>query len=618
MVDESGDQRDRSSVNARLCEAIEAYYAYMDAGDTPDHEALLAQYADVAEELTICLDSLEFVRSVAPQLSSDQHASQTREPSERPRMVALGDFQIQREIGRGGMGVVYEGYQLSLGRRVAVKVLPFAATLSNQQLQRFQNEARAAASLDHPNIVSVYFIGVERGVHYYAMQYIEGQSLATAIQELKQHAPKREGLQSDKSPSHYPSDAPSNVGPGQVTGFSDAAIEITSAYEHAQPSKGPIGMPPSAVSGKATSSDDTDYPVQAGISTCNDTNSPAFFQAVAKLGLQAAEALDYSHRHGIVHRDVKPANLLLDNRGDLYVADFGLARLESDATMTMSGELLGTLRYMSPEQAMAKRVVIDHRTDVYSLGITLYELSALHPAFPGEDRQELFRQIAFVDPPPLRQRNRHVPVDLATIVHKAIEKDPSDRYDTAQDLADDLNRFLRHEPIRARPITARKRVAKWSRRHRPVVWTATALLLLLTITSTISSLLVTTWYREATHQRDVARKKTNMARIQTGVAQRQRSAALAAEAAATQAREMEKKRHEQARENLYLADMRQAQRDWDEGRVDRMHTRLDRHIPESDQRDYRRWEWYYLLSLAHQDDLTIPTASTVKNDCLES
>ena len=180
-------------------------------------------------------------------------------------------------------------------------------------------------------------------------------------------------------------------------------------------------------------------------------DSREYFRTIARLGIQAAEALDHAHQNGILHRDIKPANLLVDDAGKLWITDFGLARIEADAGMTMTGDLLGTLRYMSPEQALAKRVVVDHRSDIYSLGVTLYELLTLQPAFAGDDRQELLRQIAFEEPQPPRQINAHIPQDLETIVLKAIEKNPADRYATAQELADDLQRFIANKPIKARP-----------------------------------------------------------------------------------------------------------------------------------------------------------------------
>ena len=184
-------------------------------------------------------------------------------------------------------------------------------------------------------------------------------------------------------------------------------------------------------------------------STGSSNRGRAFFHTVARLGIQAAEALEHAHEQGVLHRDIKPSNLLLDGRGNLWITDFGLARLMGDAGLTMTGDLLGTLRYMSPEQALAKRVGIDHRTDIYSLGATLYELLTLEPVYAGRDRQEILRRIAFEEPRPPRRLDAAIPVDLETIVLKAMAKDPAGRYGAAQELADDLGRFVKHEPIRA-------------------------------------------------------------------------------------------------------------------------------------------------------------------------
>jgi serine/threonine protein kinase/Tfp pilus assembly protein PilF len=333
----------------------------------------------------------------------------------------LGDFRILREVGRGGMGVVYEAEQISLGRRVALKVLPFAATMDPRHLQRFHNEARAAAGLHHTSIVPVYGVGCDRSVHFYAMQFIEGQTLAALIADLRQRGGQ----------SPLPADQPTTP---HVPG-APAAETVERA---------------------ATS---TERPAQ----------DSAYFLRVAEWGIQAAEALDYAHQMGVVHRDVKPANLLLDAAGRLWVTDFGLAQAQSHVRLTQTGDLVGTLRYMSPEQALAKRVVIDHRTDVYSLGATLYELLTLRPAYSGNDRQELLRQIAFEEPARLRRLNRAIPAELEIIVLKALEKNPKDRYATAQELADDLERYRRDEPIRGRRPSLMRRAQKWARRHRPLV-----------------------------------------------------------------------------------------------------------------------------------------------------
>ena len=200
---------------------------------------------------------------------------------------------------------------------------------------------------------------------------------------------------------------------------------------------------------------------------------------MAQLGIQAAEALDYAHRMGIVHRDIKPANLLVDVRGNLWITDFGLARMQSDHGLTLTGDVIGTLRYMSPEQAQARRGVVDHRTDIYSLGATLYELLVLRPAHEGQDRAELVRQRTLREPGPPRRLNRAVPRELETIVLKAMAQDVRHRYATARDLADDLRRFLDDRPIQARRPSLWIRATKLVRRHKVAVMSVASVILIL-------------------------------------------------------------------------------------------------------------------------------------------
>jgi WD40 repeat protein/serine/threonine protein kinase len=422
----------------RVSQAVEEYLAALDAGRQPDRREFLARHADIAAALEKCLDGLDFIRSAAPQILSPGQPPSSPEGELQPE-GPLGDFRIVREVGRGGMGVVYEAVQISMGRRVALKVLPFAAVMDPRHLQRFKNEARAAGSLQHPHIVPVHFVGSERGVHYFAMQFIEGQTLAALIQQLRQAA-----VPEEKTTAYSPPDG---------AGKPDAATEPAAR--------------------------------QSTLTASVSPKSRDYFRRVAEWGEQAAEALEHAHQTGIVHRDVKPGNLMIDTHGHLWVTDFGLAHVQQgEASLTMTGDLIGTLRYMSPEQALAKRVLIDHRTDVYSLGVTLYELLTLEPAFAGTDRQEVLRQIAFEEPKPPRRRNRAVPAELETIVLKSLEKNPADRYTTAKELAEDLRRFLDNKPIRARRPSLGQVVLKWARRHRTLVTVVAVALLAGTATST--------------------------------------------------------------------------------------------------------------------------------------
>jgi serine/threonine protein kinase len=420
------------------------------AGQAIDEEELLRAHPEQADQLRELLPALrllaEFGRS---QEGEDERLTDPANDSGEA-LGSLGDFRLIREVGRGGMGVVYEAEQVSLSRRVALKVLPFAGALDAKQLQRFKNEAQAAAHLQHQHIVPVHFVGCERSVHFYAMQYVDGWTLAQVIAELR------------CTPGKEPADRPSS---------------------------------PAGTAGRATTQP---APASPGASTIvelqarSPTERPAskteYFRRVARWGIEAAEALEHAHQLGVVHRDVKPANLLVDGRGHLWVTDFGLARMQSEGNLTLSGDLVGTLRYMSPEQALANRVLIDHRTDIYSLGATLYELLTLRPAFEGNDRQELLRQIAFTDPPAPHRLNTAVSAELETVVLKALEKRPEDRYATAQELADDLRRILDDQPIRARRPKFVHQVAKWCRRHKAIVrmTAGSAALLLLAVTAALA------------------------------------------------------------------------------------------------------------------------------------
>jgi serine/threonine protein kinase len=473
------------------------YLRAAEEGRAPERMELLARHPDLAPELAAYFAGQErFTRLAAPLRDAVSAAQESTIDQKLAEGGRLGDFRLLREVGRGGMGVVYEAEQISLGRRVALKVLPFAGALDAKQLQRFKNEAHAAANLQHQNIVPVYFVGCERGVHFYAMQFVEGQTLAALIQELRQASQK---TQSPSAPGS------SYLDP-QLTG--PYTLELAAAEGLAK--RGPEGE------NAAATIEDRGALIETRLAQPRSSileSGSSFFRTVANLGIQAAEALEHAHQLGVIHRDIKPANLMVDARGNLWITDFGLAHCQNQAGLTMSGDLVGTLRYMSPEQALAKRVLVDHRTDIYSLGVTLYELLTLEPALPGRDRQELLRQIAFEDPKPPRRLNQAVPWELETVVLKAIEKDPADRYATAQELADDLERFLKDEPIRARRPSILARLRKWSVRHRRVV---TAAVVAAFVAMALSSGLIARQWRltEAARQDTVQAQKAEERRAE--------------------------------------------------------------------------------------------------------
>jgi tetratricopeptide (TPR) repeat protein len=343
-----------------------------------------------------------------------------------PSPQCLGDFEIARELGRGGMGVVYEARQRSLNRPVALKVLAPGLGLTARAVERFRREAEAAAKLHHTNIVPVYATGEQDNVHFYAMELIAGPSLDHVLNSLRE--------------------------PGSA---SATAPELAATGPYAAG-----GAPPSASGPGRLSGSGSDY-----------------FDAVARTIAEVADALDYAHRQGVIHRDVKPSNLLLAPDGRLSLNDFGLARVLEQPGMTVTGEFVGTPAYMSPEQVTSGRVPVDHRTDIYSLGATLYEMLTLRPPFGGQRRDQVLAQIIQKDPTPPRKLNKRVPRDLETICLKALDKDPDRRYQTAGQMADDLRRYVNRFAIAAKRAGPLERLRKWVRRH-PAASAALAVALL--------------------------------------------------------------------------------------------------------------------------------------------
>jgi serine/threonine protein kinase/Tfp pilus assembly protein PilF len=467
--DETGGTPGKSApADQRLVEAMREYMRELDNGRVPDPKAIQDRHPEIANTLVACMEGIDIVNALAPSFREPGGAADELLPVPGT-MRPLGDFLILRQIGRGGMGVVYEAQQLSLDRRVALKVLPFAAAMDPRHLQRFKNEAQAAAHLHHNNIVPIFGVGSERGVHYYAMQFIEGRTLAAVIQEYRRLLSGRVRNSSDTLGSSSPTSA--------LSGSSFAGARTNAEEARLTERK----------------------PGEVRVVTDGFILSQAHFRTMATYALQAAEALEYAHQMGVVHRDIKPANLLVDPRGNLWITDFGLAHVRSNAGLTMTGDVMGTLRYMSPEQALARRGLIDHRTDIYSLGVTLYELLSLRPVFEGSDRQELLHQIAFAEPQALQKINPAIPRELETIVLKAIEKNAHERYATARELADDLRCFLEDKPIHAKRPTARERLRKWGRRHRSLVSTMAFAMLIGFVGLALSTAVI--WHeKQLTHQ----------------------------------------------------------------------------------------------------------------------
>ncbi len=356
------------------------------------------------------------------------------------------------------MGVVYEAVHVDLDRPVALKVLDARATRDGNGLRRFLNEAKTAAGLHHTHIVPVFDVGHVGGLCYYAMQRIEGSGLDRVLKVLRRGRSTAAGSGSGTPVTRTAEDLElSGLAPEALTG-----------------SWGSLGKRTDVLRG---SNRQDDAPP-----TFEPPRGSAYFRWVAEAGRQAAQALAHAHRRGVVHRDVKPSNLLVDARGTVWVADFGLARRLADPSLTHSDSLLGTPRYMSPEQGRSGPV--DGRTDVYSLGATLYELLTLRPPFEGRTTAELIEQISQQEPIPPRRHDARIPRDLETIVLKALSKRPADRYQSAAELAEDLQRFLLHEPVKARRIGPLGRTWRLARRHPAIAAVSTtAAIVVLTVAS---------------------------------------------------------------------------------------------------------------------------------------
>ena len=402
-------------------------------GETPTIAEYVQKYPPLADEIRDLFPTIAVMEELKSHkdASSGQHALLHGVELEK-----LGDFRILREIGRGGMGIVYEAVQQSLGRRVAVKVLPRQTLWDEKHIARFQREARTAAGLHHTNIVPVFGVGQQDGHHYYVMQVIHGVGLDEVVRQLKDAG-------GDETP--------------------DVSAVVRSAVDARWPAE---------------------RDSERAVDDVPATSRKDCFQTVARIGLQVAEALRYAHAEGTLHRDVKPANLLIDARGVVWVADFGLAKPIEPDGLSHSGTVLGTLRYMAPEQLAGQA---EAASDVYSLGLTLYELLTLRPAFDDSNPSSMLRQITDETPPRPRKVDPRVPRDLETVVLKATATETAHRYRSAGELADDLRRFLDDRPVRARRVGVVEQAWRWSRRNRSTAVLACAVVALLAAIITVAT-----------------------------------------------------------------------------------------------------------------------------------
>jgi serine/threonine protein kinase/WD40 repeat protein len=441
-------------------------------GRRPSVEEFARRYPEHADEVRDMLPALVLMERAKFAASQPGQRRQANGSAAAPPLLQLGDYQILREVGRGGMGVVYEAQQLSLGRHVAIKVLPAHALLDARQLGRFQREARSAAKLHHTNIVPVFGVGEQDGLHYYVMQFISGQGLDLILDELRRlRQPRGKRTPTLADVRGRPTNATSgvsavNVARGLLTGEfrqPEPARDPTTAPAEASPAaSAPADAAASPPARAADTSATVHLPGQSESSTLGESGNQ-YWQSVARVGMQVADALAHAASQGVLHRDIKPANLLLDDTGNVWVTDFGLAKADTDGdNLTHTGDLVGTLRYMAPECFNGQGGV---RSDVYALGLTLYELLTLRPAFEEADRTKLVKRVMHDEPVRPRKVNPGVPRDLETVVLKAIARDPAHRYQTPAEMADDLKRFVEDRPVRARRASEAEKLWRWGRRN---------------------------------------------------------------------------------------------------------------------------------------------------------
>lgn len=490
------------------------------SGNPPSIKEYVEKYPELADEINEVFPSVAMLE----QLRSNQNESldQLEKGPQLPPIPSKlhDDFQILRVAGRGGMGIVYEAVQRVLQRRVALKILNDSVISSPKHVHRFAREARSAATLHHTNIVPVFSFGQTDGTHYYVMQFINGAGLDEIVSELRRlenqnDADSMDDLTDDplaSSTSHSAEltaralrdglfERPRKPGEN-LASTSNSAMRRTvgSVDEYSQTkelnaesnskSSQTIVIEKQELSAASLSSDaEQATPIDPSkLETENPGSSQklgmSYWKSIVRMGVQVADALQYAHSNRVLHRDIKPSNLILDSQGTVWVTDFGLAKQLEEDDLTRTGDVVGTLRYMSPEQLDGKA---DARSDIYSLGLSLYEMLTLRPAFDETTHGKLLQQKSNKTSISTHSINRKIPRDLETIILKACEADPKNRYQTAGELAEDLQRFLDDEPIRARRANPAERLVRWTRRNPYIAfWIGTAASLLIAVAAITS------------------------------------------------------------------------------------------------------------------------------------
>lgn len=501
-------------------------------GEMPSVEEYARKYPELAEE----------IRDLFPTIATMEQLKERKAPAKPAdgglQLEQLGDFRILGEIGRGGMGVVYEAEQVSLGRHVAVKVLPKQALLDERHLRRFEREAQTAAKLHHTNIVPVFGVGQQDGFHYIVMQFIPGVGLDEILISLRTTVlnddSARFHMDSSSRASHANHNAQAlldgNFGRKVSLNLASSFVKDTKKFGSGTESIGgeaatmelASGAAMSGLSGSSVTEGGGDAngtkPLDADNSKVLASMDSEYYQSVAKIGQQVADALAYAHEQGTLHRDIKPGNLLLDATGTVWVADFGLAKLAEQDNVSRTGDIVGTLSYMPPESFSGET---DARGDIYALGLTLYEMLAMRPAYFGRDRGRIVKQITEGDLPRLGKLNPGIPRDLETIVIKAIEQHPDDRYATARDLEEDLQSYLHDMPIKARRMSVPEQFTRWCRKNKLVASLSAAVATLLMVSSVTFGFLnyqANEARKDLQVQKDVAEKQTEIAKKQEQLA----------------------------------------------------------------------------------------------------
>lgn len=489
---------------AKLESIVDEFTARVRAGENPAVEQYLEKNPELKDELQELLGSIAMIEDLKRQ-SANSSNSLGQTFDEIAQLKTLGDYEIVREIGRGGMGIVFEAIHSSLGRRVAIKVLPVRSSTSQNYIERFRREAQAAANLHHTNIVSVFGVGHSDGHHYYVMEFVDGVGLDKVIRELKRK--RRNG----NSHLNDPATHPDSTKPTRLLSDQNEPPPLKPTRPDAKNKNGnhtgKLNRNGKTLDVNATDEKTNRVDHQAltvadskqlvSQSLIESLSAPRDrFTWAARLVAHIADALDYAHQQKILHRDIKPGNLILDRKQNIWITDFGLARVENEPSLTQTTEIIGTPQYMAAESFEGN---YDRRSEIYCLGVTLYELLALEPAYPQKSTQELIHAITASGPRSINKVDPTIPRDLQTIVNKAVARNPEDRYESAAALRDDLNAFIEMRPITARKMSWIEQSTKWARRN-PLVAGLLATSCVLLVAIAVISTIAYAWQTQAVNE----------------------------------------------------------------------------------------------------------------------